>query len=195
MNLLARGNRKLHKTVFSWSITPVKSCPNHMECAKYCYARFPYRFYKYTKIAWDRNFEFAKTGEFVDHIITQLKRAMNCKIVRIHVSGDFFNQKYVDNWTKITKMFPDIKFYGYTKTFHLFDFTELTSLENVNIINSICFDGGINFGDKDRVKFLTDNGYIVCPVTVPENKNKKITCGKDCNICIYNDKVCFYKHK
>lgn len=188
--LLSKGNAKLDKSIFCWSITPVVSCLNCSQCAKHCYARFPYNFYPNTKKAWDRNYALAKSGEFALYITTQLSRARKCKTVRIHVSGDFFSQEYINQWAEIAKQFPNLKFYSYSKVFGILDFSPLTSLNNVNIINSITFDQGINFGNRERVDFLTKNGYKECPAI--END---IICGKDCSLCINTEKVCFLQHK
>lgn len=38
------------------------------------------------------------------------------KIIRIHVSGDFFNQKYFDAWMIVAQRNPDFVFYAYTKS-------------------------------------------------------------------------------
>lgn len=38
------------------------------------------------------------------------------KKVRIHGSGDFFNQLYFDAWLNVAKQFPEIIFYTYTKS-------------------------------------------------------------------------------
>jgi hypothetical protein len=38
------------------------------------------------------------------------------KIVRIHVSGDFFSQKYFDAWVKVATDNPSVVFYAYTKS-------------------------------------------------------------------------------
>ena len=194
MMLLQRGNNKLDRTIFNWSISPVKSCLNHNKCYNTCYAVKTERLYKSAKKAWARNFELAKTGKFKDIIIKQLSNARICETVRIHVAGDFFSEKYIEDWFDIALLFPEIQFYSYSKVFDILNVDRLNELFNVNIINSICFDGEINYGNKDRIKFLTDNGYILCPVTIPENKTKNIICGIDCRICLYHDKICFHKH-
>lgn len=41
------------------------------------------------------------------------------KIVRIHVSGDFFSQTYFDAWLQVAKNNPSILFYAYTKALPL----------------------------------------------------------------------------
>lgn len=39
-----------------------------------------------------------------------------CGVVRLHVSGDFFNQVYFDAWLEVCKDNPHILFYAYTKS-------------------------------------------------------------------------------
>ena len=36
--------------------------------------------------------------------------------IRIHVSGDFFNQKYFNAWANVARLNPDRLFYAYTKS-------------------------------------------------------------------------------
>ena len=38
------------------------------------------------------------------------------KIIRLHVSGDFFNQKYFDAWLIVARQNPGLLFYAYTKS-------------------------------------------------------------------------------
>jgi hypothetical protein len=38
------------------------------------------------------------------------------KKVRVHVSGDFFNQSYFDAWMQVADRMPDVLFYAYTKS-------------------------------------------------------------------------------
>lgn len=40
--------------------------------------------------------------------------------VRIHESGDFYNQNYLDAWVKVANAFPNVVFYAYTKSFPYF---------------------------------------------------------------------------
>jgi len=41
----------------------------------------------------------------------------NAKIVRVHVSGDFFNAAYLRAWLLVADLFPGVIFYAYTKNF------------------------------------------------------------------------------
>lgn len=190
--VLSRGNNKLHNSIFCWAITPVESCLNCSQCAKRCYARFPYRMRPNVRKAWDFNFSIAKTGAFVDHIIEQLSNARTCKSVRIHVAGDFFSPEYIEGWKKIVDFFPAIRFYSYSKVFDILPgVAELASRNNCNIINSITPDGGVNFGDNDRIAGLVELGYKVCPAA----RSNDITCGLDCTLCLTESKVCFNVHR
>jgi hypothetical protein len=40
----------------------------------------------------------------------------DCNVVRIDVSGDFFNQAYFDAWIIVARMFPNVTFYAYSKS-------------------------------------------------------------------------------
>ncbi len=192
--LLSLGNGKLDKSILGWSITPIKSCLNCAQCKDDCYAIRPYNRWPVVKMAWDRNFALAKQGTFSAPIIDQIKRSKNCSAVRVHVAGDFFSQDYVDAWVDIVKSCPEIRFYAYTKVSHLVDLSTLKNLHNFNLINSIAPDGKPNFGDADRVKYLQEVGYKVCPVTIKEDTTT--TCGgTGCTLCQTNEKVCFHYHK
>ena len=40
----------------------------------------------------------------------------NAGIVRIHVAGDFFNEKYFKAWMAVATLYPSVLFYAYTKS-------------------------------------------------------------------------------
>ena len=44
----------------------------------------------------------------------------NIDKVRIHSSGDFFNGKYLRTWLAVARLNPQLKFYCYSKSLHLF---------------------------------------------------------------------------
>ena len=54
------------------------------------------------------------SGEML--ILLRLALPDNAGIVRIHVAGDFFNQKYFDAWIALATENPDRLFYAYTKS-------------------------------------------------------------------------------
>lgn len=138
-------SNKNHKLVptettayFIWNLPAVYTCPYATnECICNCYAlkaerRFP--FSKSSAIrSRVRNYLFSKRADFVE-IMTEeiISYAKNCRkpylIVRIHESGDFYSQQYVEKWLQIIdncKAYTNITFYAYTKSFKFFDGKQL----------------------------------------------------------------------
>ena len=56
--------------------------------------------------------------EFKRMAIADLKKIKN-KTVRVHDSGDFFSQGYMNSWFDVASQFPEKRFYAYTKSLHL----------------------------------------------------------------------------
>ena len=54
------------------------------------------------------------TIELVKEILEAMPKDLG--VCRIHVAGDFFNEKYFVAWLTIAKMFPQKLFYAYTKS-------------------------------------------------------------------------------
>lgn len=55
----------------------------------------------------------------------------NAKIYRIHESGDFFSQWYIDVWEKVIKSRADVQFWFYTRCFQ-FNWENISKLPNVS---------------------------------------------------------------
>lgn len=73
--------------------------------------------YKNTFNSRKHNFDLIRHenagGKIADLIERSLPR--NLGVCRIHVAGDFFNQRYFDAWLQVAKNNPDRLFYAYTK--------------------------------------------------------------------------------
>jgi hypothetical protein len=54
--------------------------------------------------------------EMADLIESSLPDTRRFNIIRIHVSGDFFNQNYFDAWIHVARRNPEVLFYAYTKS-------------------------------------------------------------------------------
>jgi hypothetical protein len=82
-----------------------------------CYAAMNERFPSVRDIRWN-NFDAIKNSK---NLALDISTAIpkNAKHIRIHGSGDFFNQKYFDAWIKVAKMHPDILFWAFTKSVEL----------------------------------------------------------------------------
>jgi hypothetical protein len=61
----------------------------------------------------------AKTREAMRDLILE-SLPPRAQLVRVHVSGDFFNEAYFLAWADVAQACPNRIFYGYTKSVHIF---------------------------------------------------------------------------
>lgn len=110
--------------VYEWNLPTGSSCPFALECkvtvdratgkfdvkkgAYRCYAASAERFPGVREHRW-KNFELVKQGGIP-------KIPKDCHSLRIHMSGDFFNQAYFDMWLKLANENPDVEMWAYTKS-------------------------------------------------------------------------------
>lgn len=128
-----KGNAKLGKNVFTFSLPAGYTCPSALDCLSKadketgkikdgpntvfrCFAASQEALYKNVRDSRWSNFDqlkvLAKEG-MVELIQNSLPKKAN--IVRIHVSGDFFNEKYFLAWLEVAKKNNGVLFYFYTK--------------------------------------------------------------------------------
>lgn len=110
--------------VYEWNLPTGTTCPFALECkvkvdritgkmdaykgAYRCYAASAERFPGVRESRWS-NYEYVQAGN-----VPELPKG--CKAVRIHASGDFFNQDYFDMWLGIAERNPDVEMWAYTKS-------------------------------------------------------------------------------
>jgi hypothetical protein len=80
------------------------------------------------------NLQATMQDSFVPDMIAALRRKRSYNTVRIHDSGDFYSQSYLDKWIAIAKALPGKVFYAYTKALTL-DFTQVPG--NLRITQSL----------------------------------------------------------
>lgn len=180
---LTAGNAKLGKDILIFDLLAQITCPDCRDCWKDCYARRDQHTYK---TAW--NARLMKTHLAVHNlqlleslIIKQLGRDKGKHpIVRIHSSGDFFSKEYRDMWIRIAEMFPNIRFYCYSKS----PFAPVGS--RIRVISSFDSKGRVNFGKhEDMVAHAKEDGGLVCPA-----RDGHTHCGGgSCYYCIYAKKA------
>ena len=157
-----------------FDLPAIISCGNCKDCARKCYAmkaqdQYPDTYNKRALHLWLA----VHAPEYLEKLIRDQLRRSRKRFVRIHSSGDFFAQSYLDMWTRIAAAFPRKRFYFYTKMNCAgsgLDFTAFLSLRNVNRVKSVIEDGRINFGDWAYVQSLIAEGYRLCPYGVREYK-------------------------
>ena len=145
MTKLLTQNTKLKKTskitgikTYDFAITAQLTCPKAGECKKWCYASKGTYYFPVVKNKLLQNFEHTKLKSFAPDMIQEIEKK-KIEAVRIHSSGDFYNKTYLGKWLKIAAQLPEVTFYAYTKSLHLFKDSggnNLPLLKNVTIIYS-----------------------------------------------------------
>ncbi len=184
---LTNGNGKLHG-VLVFDLPAVLSCPNCKDCKSSCYALQAQKQYADCRVFRLTNLHLAVFNiKLLQSLIEKQLKGAKTNVVRIHSSGDFFSQEYIDMWTSIMKKFPDKKFYAYTKVDNIFKFKKLS---NFNLITSF-INGKLNFGDMEYCNDLKKRfKAFICPCGI----DKSVKCGIDCNYCVTGKNVCFLQH-
>lgn len=132
---LFHSNSKLKKDgIFQWSIPAykakvflnnefqmVQTCPNAGICLNFCYASSGNFVFKNVLISHHRNLNYILNSpkEFIQEVTKEIHKK-KIQILRIHDSGDFFSESYLNIWLKVIEENPNVQFYCYTKNIPLF---------------------------------------------------------------------------
>ena len=87
-----------------------------------CYASSIESAFTNTRFAHWHNYDMLK-GLSLDAMVKLILSSIPklAKIIRIHSSGDFYNQTYFKAWVRIAELRPDLQFFGYTKAIQYVD--------------------------------------------------------------------------
>ena len=190
------GNIKLHR-ILTFNLPAVLTCGGALECLSYCYALRAEKRFPNTAASRLRNLDMATSSDFPGILsrVVKLAEDKDVKIIRPHESGDFYGQKYLDDWIDLMINKPTIKFYAYTRSANL-DFS--AAPRNFNLLYSTGgkFDHLVPPLARKCTTFEKDEdppwGYAVCPC---KRGNSSDMCGSVCYICPHGIKsVALHKH-
>ena len=125
-----------------------KVCPGAGACAAVCYARQGAYTWKAATTLRENNLE-ALRGMLATHSPRALAVALlaalpkSARVVRVHDSGDFFSQSYLDAWCLVASKRPGIIFYAYTKSFDL-DFSAVPSNLRITFSEGSMYDAELD---------------------------------------------------
>ena len=131
--------------------------------------------------------------EFLKRAIMAQIKADHIKLLRIHVTGDFFSRSYLNMWKEIIAEYPAVTFWTYTKEQAAEN--EFDCFPNANIVKSNIENIGYNFGHADYLiavyKLLKDLGKTVyiCRCGFDDDQH----CDK-CAGCALCEHVLFLEH-
>jgi len=128
------GNAKLSTAIATFSLPAGHSCPFAKECLSKanrltgqivdgqhcrfrCFAASQEALFTSVRKARWNNFERLKQAGTVEKMTRTIQEFLprGYAYVRVHVSGDFYNEKYFLAWLNVALNNPLITFYGYTK--------------------------------------------------------------------------------
>lgn len=118
--LLSKGcNRKLAKDVGVLNLPRGITCPGKTPvCDSVCYANKAERMYKSARDSRQANLVLSRRPDFDKQLIQEVHSGGYAK-VRLHESGDVYNQEYLDKLIRAVRGCPKTKFLMYSKSFHL----------------------------------------------------------------------------
>lgn len=98
-------------------------CPSAGACASFCYARSGTYNFSNVKGRHIANLEYVlnQPDQWLAQMISEINTPkMAGKFVRIHDSGDFFSDYYLEMWLTIMRSANHVGFYAYTKQVSMF---------------------------------------------------------------------------
>lgn len=128
-----RGNAKLDKEIYTFSLPSGWTCPFAEQClAKVnrggghlvdgknaifrCFSASQENLYPNVRISRWHNFDLLVAAKDCIYELIDISLSRKAKKVRIHVAGDFYSQEYFDAWLRVAIERPDCIFYAYTKS-------------------------------------------------------------------------------
>ena len=193
---MTAGNSKLDKSMLIFDQLAIDSCPNCAACRITCYALKAQRQYADVLLKRTVNTYLGQHNlPLLQSIIMQQLARTKKRVVRIHSSGDFNSQEYVNLWTTVAEAFPRVRFYTYTKTDNLFDFSRFMALDNTNIVHSLLPDGSLNYGPYEEMLLKAKALRApICAYRKGMDADSMPHCGLNCTACITRPYVLFVQH-
>lgn len=116
--MLTPGNAKLGRQLiwgFGLPSGQAKVCIGMTAaCRSVCYAVRTEQYRVKARARYEHNLTLTRRHDFVRRVRAFLI-AHHVRVVRIHIGGDFGNQRYVKKWLKIIRRSPRVRFFTYTR--------------------------------------------------------------------------------
>ena len=182
-------------SVYEFNLPTGTTCPFALECkvivdrltgkfdvtkGQYrCYAASAERFPAVRNHRWN-NFEYVKNNNVP--IIPE-----KCKSIRIHSSGDFFNQKYFDMWIQLANDNPNIEMWAYTKSLKYW-VNRINDIPN-NLILTASYGGSLDYliEEYNLKNVKVYNNINEVPIERPIDKNDDYARIKNINFALLDN--------
>lgn len=191
---LSSGNIKLNKCVLVWNLPRITTCPGAGACKDWCYEIKAEKRFKGAVASRRQNLNDSKRKDFVPKMVALMKRR-NFKYVRVHASGDFYNQTYLNKWYEIARQLPDKKFYAFTKSLHLSLWRHQP--KNFKIIQSYGGKWDSKINPMRAYNRVIDKGDPIMSweFLCASDSLRDGTCGGSCTKCQEDHRLCTVSHR
>jgi hypothetical protein len=209
--LLAIGNGKLGEQIAHFDLPALPTCPGRSSvCESVCYAttgRFVFANVR-TRLAWC--LRQSRRAGFSRRAAKEI-RSRGLMVVRLHVSGDFYDADYARKWLCVMSHLPRVRFYFYTRSWRVPAIAsvleEMARLECCRVWYSVDRDTGCpqvvptgvrlsylqdapgpvgNVGLVFRTSGMLESPRVglplICPTDTPVGRRNGTTCGS-CGVC------------
>lgn len=196
-NLVSKANEEV--AFLTFSLPSRTTCPFATEmCKKRCYAKKNETF-KTVRASRERNLEETKKETFIPDVIEILENNLSAKrhknkklFIRIHTSGDFYNEEYMKKWIEISNYFKNndrIFFQAYTKSVRYIKNilnSESLSIKDINIHFCYSIWEDTNKDDIEIAKEFNLQTYTALnkdDFLIQSQDKSKFLCKSDCCNC------------
>lgn len=216
---ISLGNLKLGIRVYTFSMPAGKewTCPGETSVCERCYAKRGLFLNTSVQKRYKENYAAAMLPEFVPDMIHTV-RAHRVQLFRKHVSGDYFDDAYVDKWRQILHHTRGTQYWAYTRSWQeesiVYNLAALAAMSNMQLwlsadrktgrppiipytrvaymsvhdLDKPPYPCDLVFRDRPRTKQLFMNGNRVCPVENGTVAGSKLTCER-CGLCWDQEKL------
>ncbi len=117
--LLAMGNGKLGESIYHFDLLPVVTCPGRTSvCEQVCYARSGHFRFRPVRNRLQWCYRQSRRAGFARRMAEEIRRK-GVLVIRLHVSGDFYDAAYAAKWLEVMRLCPRATFYFYTRSWRV----------------------------------------------------------------------------
>ena len=174
--------------VYTFSLPAGVSCPAAVDCLSYsdrvtgkitdgkhtqfrCFMASIESIFPPARAQYHHNFDLLRKLKDVESMVNLIMDSLPKKfdIMRVHVGGDYFNERYLKAWIQVAALNPDKTFYSYTKSIQYW-------VKNIDNIPPNLILNGSRGGRFDTLldEFSLKTAEVVFSLEEAESKGLKI---------------------
>jgi hypothetical protein len=117
--LLVLGNSKLGGSIAHFDLPAEATCPGRSDaCERVCYARGGRFLYPAVQERLRWNYAQSRRSDFAERMAREIRRR-GILVLRLHVSGDYYDAAYAAKWLAVMRACPRVRFYFYTRSWRV----------------------------------------------------------------------------